>query len=242
MPILFNSVSTFVESVGRRRSIKHWNELDQVEMIYTGPTATVESWIPQVGAKNPYYPTMSCDGSETIAEVAGVTTLRTTYLGKFYGMGAPSVGSSEHPGEISWTTFDAVNVFISTPAGTDSNGDPTPAVYAFEFVSYTWLCRYIITTAIYKTLSRTPTATIGGGGGSVRTLSQFRTGRVSTNNGAGMIIAELTFPVVLIDSSVNPLNNGWFEITSTWGPQPQIITTLQDQETPNLTALNFPTS
>jgi hypothetical protein len=234
--------------VGQQQSINQWNTLDSMTMIYTGPTSSVGNWIPAIGSQNPTYSNMLCTGSQLVREVAGVTTLRTKWVGKFYSMGAPSVGSDEHPGEISWTNYDSVNVFVSTPAGgtsgtqTDDSGNLIPAVYAFEFVSYTWLCRFIITTAIYKTLLRSPTPTVGGGGGSVRVLSQFQTGRVSTNNGAGMILAELTFPVVLISSSVNPLNNGWFEVTSTWGPQPQIITTLQDQPTPNMaSSSSFPT-
>jgi hypothetical protein len=189
---------------------------------------------------------MVCDGSDVVNEVAGVTTLRTTYVGKLYDMGKPSIGSSTHQGEISWTSYAGMNTYVQTqgvqaggPKGTekDDDGNLIPAVapvIGVEFISYTWLARYIITTAVYKTMTRNsdPNQVIGSGGGSWRVTSEFPTGRVSNTSGAGMITGHLTFPTILLDSNKQPLNNGWFELTSTWGPQPEIQVILANIPTP----------
>jgi hypothetical protein len=248
MSVRLTNISTYVETVGRHRALTAWNTLDTLDCIFIGPTNSVDKWIPQIGSRHPTYGSMHCNGSDIVEEEGALTTLRTTYVGKFYDMGTASVGTATHQGEISWTNYDSVSVYVSVPgvpAGgpngneKDSGGNlipPVAPVNAADFVSYTWLARFIITTQIYKALTRSPASSIGGGGGTVSVTSLFRTGRVSANNGKGMIKAVLTFPTVLLDSSVNPLNNGWFEVSSTWGPQAEIVTTLVDIPMPDLSS------
>ena len=226
MHILFNSISTYVESVGRKRSIRRWNTLDSLECIFTGPTNSVESWIPQEGQSHPDYPTLTCDGSEVVAEAAGVTTLRTTYTGKYYGVGPVALGSSAHWGETSWTSYNNVNSYMTSGYVDNPDGSVTPPVIVFEFVSYTWACRYLIETATFKALSRSPGNIIGQTGGSVLSQITYRTGRAAAPTGLGLVVATLAFVNEMIDRQVNSLKNGWYEISETWGPEPIITTEL----------------
>jgi len=227
MPILFNSVNTFVEAVGRRRDIRQWNTLDSLQCIFTGPTASVNNWIPAIGSQHPDYGNMYCSGSEVVQEAAGVTTLRTNYVGKFYWMGPVAVGSSAHWGEVSYTQFSNVNTY-STGYVDNPDGTMTAPVITYEFVSYTYSVRYLIQAATYKTISRSPNSIIGGGGGGVLNQTTYQTGRISAQSGLGLVDSTLDFLVQMIDRQVNALNNGWFEIAETWGPQPVISTTLKN--------------
>jgi hypothetical protein len=233
MSITLTNISTYVETVGRRLSLRKWNTLDSLEMVYTGPTALANDWVPKVGSICPAYPLMTCEGVELLSEVAALTTIRVTYTGKLYGMGPIALGSSVHWGESSYTKFSGqVNQYLTTaavPESVDANGNDVPGsppVYTFEFVSYTYTVRYQISTATYRTISKLPYNPIGGPGGGVIFQETQQTARIGAPVGIGLIDSSLTFPNVMIDRQVTPLDNGWFEISESWGPQPTIETTL----------------
>lgn len=227
---IFSTIKTYVEQVGRRRSIRHWNMLDQLECIYNGPTATVEDWIPKIGQAHPEYPAMTADSIEVTRQAALITELRITYVGKFYGMGPVAVGSSAHWGESSWTTASKVTTPYSTFTQVLQGGIlvsvPTTA-YVPSYVSYSYVCRYLIRTATYKTISKDPNAIIGKIGNSgILSQSTWQSGQSFLDSGAGAVQSDLVFKSDMIDRQVSSLDNGWYEISESWGPQPVITSNL----------------
>jgi hypothetical protein len=82
------------------------------------------------------------------------------------------------------------------------------------------------TCATYKALHKGIISIGGGGGGALGYRYDYMTGRISVSSGLGLVNSALTFPIQLIDSQANSLNNGWYELSETWGPRPTIFTSV----------------
>jgi hypothetical protein len=78
--IIFNSISRFVEQVGRRYVWKY-AELDNLTSIWTGPTSGALGFKPRVGDRHPDYPLMFCTDSQITNREALVSEVTATYEG-----------------------------------------------------------------------------------------------------------------------------------------------------------------
>jgi hypothetical protein len=228
--ILFYSVTTYVEQVGRRRSIHHANTLDTLECIYNGPTMSIEDWIPKIGQSHPDYTSMTVDSVEITNQVAYITELRVAYVGKLYGMGPVAIGESAHWGESSWTTASIVTTPYQTTTQVLNGGIlqsvPTTA-YVKSYVSYSYICRYQVRTATFKTITKTPDLIIGNSGNSgIFSQHTWKSGQSFLDSPTGVVQSALVFETDMIDRSVNSLNNGWYEVAESWGPQPVITSSV----------------
>jgi hypothetical protein len=80
MPIIFSTVSQFVEQVGRRNAWKY-AELDVMMCIFTGPAAGALAFKPKVNDVHPQYPLMFCTDSGVTFQAAGIAEVQATYAG-----------------------------------------------------------------------------------------------------------------------------------------------------------------
>lgn len=78
--IIFNSVTAFVEQVGRRLVWK-WAELDNMICIWVGPQASALEFKPQINSRHPQYPLMFVTDSSITYKEAGVAEVSVTYAG-----------------------------------------------------------------------------------------------------------------------------------------------------------------
>jgi hypothetical protein len=170
---------------------------------------------------------MGFDGAETVNEAAGITEIRCTYVGKYYDNLQVTQSMGVQWGESSYVQYASYNVY-TTPGDIADDGTQSPPTFTYDFISYSWACRYQISIVTYKTLSKGNIGVIGSGGGSLLSRFDYRTARQSQNNGMGLVNSVLSFPVVLLDTSATALNNGWYEISSTYGPHPVIDTRVFD--------------
>ena len=114
--IIFNSVTAFVEQVGRRLQWKY-AELDNLLCTYIGPSASALQFKPPINSAHPSYPLMFVTDSSITNNEAGVAEVSVTYAGIIRTSGASSYLTppitTESPVQGS---RDFVNLFI-TPTG-----------------------------------------------------------------------------------------------------------------------------
>jgi hypothetical protein len=114
--IIFNSVTAFVEQVGRRLQWKY-AELDNLLCTYIGPSASALQFKPPINSAHPSYPLMFVTDSSITNKEAGVAEVAVTYAGIIQTKGASSYVTppitTESPTQGS---RDFVNLFI-TPTG-----------------------------------------------------------------------------------------------------------------------------
>jgi hypothetical protein len=79
-PIIFDSVDTFIEAVGRRQ-VWRYAELDQMSTIFTGPSSLAMRYKPKVNQRHPEFPLMFCTDSRITRDVALVAEINATYAG-----------------------------------------------------------------------------------------------------------------------------------------------------------------
>jgi len=80
MAIIFSSVRSFVEQIGRRRTYKI-GELDQMTCIYAGPTALVDQFLPQKNSSHPIYKLMFVESSDITNQQATISEVTVNYSG-----------------------------------------------------------------------------------------------------------------------------------------------------------------
>jgi|SRR5215472_5039752 len=78
--IIFNSVKTFVEQIGRRQ-IWRYAELDQMTTVFNGPSALASRYRPQVNSPHPDFPLMFCTDSQITNRGALIAEIQATYVG-----------------------------------------------------------------------------------------------------------------------------------------------------------------
>src|ERR1700746_1556279 len=114
--IIFNSVTAFVEQVGRRLQWKY-AELDNLLCTYIGPSASALQFKPPINSAHPSYPLMFVTDSSITNKEAGVAEVTVTYAGIIQTSGASSYITppitTESPVQGS---RDFVDLFI-TPTG-----------------------------------------------------------------------------------------------------------------------------
>lgn len=85
--VIFNSVSQFVEQVGRR-IVSKWGELDQLTCIYNGPASGAIAFRPKVNSTHPNYPLMFVTDSGIRYIGSQVAEVEVTYTGILQTSGA----------------------------------------------------------------------------------------------------------------------------------------------------------
>jgi hypothetical protein len=121
MSVIFNSVTQYVEQVGRIISQSKFGDLDTLETIFTGPTVLELQNTPAWGAKHPAYPFMSCESATITRKEAGISEIKARYIGKIRSqtsviLTTPVISSAWHEQNISWTTYTGSFTKIITPA------------------------------------------------------------------------------------------------------------------------------
>jgi hypothetical protein len=220
MSVIFNSVNQFVEAVGRRTVQEKPNSLDQLECIFTGPSALAIGFLPKPKSRHPVYPMMYCSRSEILAKEALVAEVRVSYVGKLSGapngvyITTPDVSRSRHLGSVSFTTTVSLSpILLAT-------------------TSYT--VRYIAKAATFKYLTnQAPAANFAGnfvaaaapllGSTNVqsfRTSLAYATGAPSS----GYMQASMVFEGDLVSVDVDDLDNGWFQVSEQYLTQALVNT------------------
>jgi hypothetical protein len=242
MPLIFNSVKTFVEQIGRRRAHKSkGTELDTMQCVYTGPTALVSKFIPLDGTPHGEFPFMISTGWDTKIGPASQSELIVDYVGKFQ-VGQVLENFSYHEGSISWSTYvgpvSRVIVprgVVSVPYQAPSVANPNPQtvfiiqeVLDTSYMTKSYVCRFTAKTCTHSIVSRSP----GGapsGGAAITAQTTFTTGASLSKNLFGLVSATLNFEEH-DDESVTDLGNGWFEVSVTSTMLPVIDSTVNTSQ------------
>jgi len=87
--IIFNSVTAFVEQVGRRLQWRY-AELDNMICVYIGPQASALAFKPKINSRHPQYPLMFVTDSSITNKEALVAEVSVTYAGIIQTSGASS--------------------------------------------------------------------------------------------------------------------------------------------------------
>jgi hypothetical protein len=229
MPLIFNSVTQFVETIGRRRThVSNPTQLDSLECIFTGPTELATGFVPLDLARHPQFPGMQCSGWTITNREALMAEARAQYSGKFTaGAGpyttVPVITCQRHLGEVSYTDQ------FSTSAQ--------------QIETLSWTVRFTARGVTFKYLQNyRPDPNSNGLFASqaqpylgTENVNRFTTGRsfetgvpsgsASTGFG-GHVSASLVFTNDLTDLQVSDLANGWFEVQETFLTQPHINTSV----------------
>jgi len=87
--MIFSTVTTFVEQVGRRQVWKY-SELDNMVCIWTGPASGALQFKPKINSSHPQYPLMFVTDSEIATKEGAVAEVSVTYAGIIQTNGAKS--------------------------------------------------------------------------------------------------------------------------------------------------------
>lgn len=80
MSIIFNSVTAFVEQVGRRTTQRFGTMVNYV-FVYTGPQSAFSSWVPKLGSNPQGYPLLYLNNAERRNMQANVCEATLFYIG-----------------------------------------------------------------------------------------------------------------------------------------------------------------
>jgi|SRR5215470_7951513 len=87
--MIFSTVTTFVEQVGRRQVWKY-AELDNMTCIWTGPADGALQFKPKINSHHPKYPLMFVTDSEIVTKEGAVAEVNVSYAGIIQTSGAKS--------------------------------------------------------------------------------------------------------------------------------------------------------
>jgi hypothetical protein len=229
--MIFSSVDSLIESVGRTRARK-WSELDTLTCLWTGP-----SWLsdnaPGIGATHPTYTNMELNASRKLSDVAGITRIQLDYVGLFDGggMGPIAHGSSGNEGELEYQEPISVNTF-QWIAGANSvfyQGSPVDKIYTWKVYTRSYVIRYFSLNNTFRYVRKGSGGPIGGGG-SILSSSIRPAGGSQTTYAQGTLFApfggieyylglgpwnysEDTFCSSFTEEPISP---SWYRCSETW--------------------------
>ena len=228
--MIFNSVTKFVESVGRTR-ISTQGQLDQMTVKWTGPTRLADSQAPGVGSYHSIFTSMQAQTVRKIVEAGGITALEIDYRGKFNGTKIPTfgdvtieVGASE--GEIEYTQPFAFIVL--------STGTPSSPSALYKVGLRTLVRRFVgLSTSYRYTLNpkpaQKPTGPLFGSGigpefinfqdrfageSSVNYVPNPSTAFLDAQRGGGTSVPVAN--LYCSNYSAVPTSQDWYQVTETW--------------------------
>jgi hypothetical protein len=239
MPVIFNSISEFVEAIGRRTTADKRNTLDRITCIFTGPSALALGFLPANGTPHPSFPLMYCERSSILAMAALVAEVQVSYIGKLVGSPsgiyrtAPDINRSRHLGSISYST--------------------TQSLSAVMLATTSWVVRFVARGVSFRYLTNqnlppdfdgyfaTEAAPYLG----VENVESFRAG-LSYATGApssGYMQSSLIYQPDLVDLSVDDQDNGWFFVTESYMTNAYVNTAIvgtPDESGTSSTTFQFP--
>jgi hypothetical protein len=233
MPVLFNSITQFIEQVDRRREHKsNPTQLDSLDCVFVGPAAIASNVCPADLAVHPMFTGMRCIGWTVVDKVALTAEVHAIYTGKLLaGSGPfttpPLITTSRHLGSISWTTS------ANATSPTITVGQQTITSKTLVVTSYT--ARFTLKSATFKYLTnRAPSPDFKGRFVSeanpylgmenfvkFTTACAYSGGTIAPTDGVwgGTLDQTLLFENDLTDLQVNDLGNGWFEVSEVYMTQ-----------------------
>jgi hypothetical protein len=226
--MIFNSISSFIESVGRTR-VSTRAQLDQMIIKWTGPTALVDTSAPGENSYHGIYTGMQVQTVRKIGEVAGVTTLEVDYRGRFDGIKTPNFGDviievSANEGEIEYQQpFSYFAQATGTPSSPSALYKVGTRTFVRRFVGLSTTYRYVMNPkpAIKPT---GPLFGVGIGPEFVSSTDRFAgEGSSSYVSDPNAVLAALrgvgTLPLADIYCSAYqaaPSSQDWYQVTETW--------------------------
>lgn len=240
MSVIFNSVSQFVEQVGRRRTHRsNPTQLDTMDCVFIGPSVLATGFVPLNLAIHPEFPGMQCSGWEITDKEALAAEVRASYTGKLNGGSglqttAPVITTSRHLGAISFSSSNSIS--------------------ATQIATTGWAFRYTAKGVTFKYLTnlRPAPGFVGNFADQAEpylgyeNLQSFRTS-LSYSAGApstGYTQATLSWHNDLTDLPVNDLGNGWFDCAEVYMTQVYVNSQVMGVPGQNFTVttvLGFPT-
>ena len=203
--MIFNSVRSFVESVGRTR-VSTRGQLDQLLVKSTGPTNLVDRIAPGSNAVHPLYPGMQVQTVRKIGEVAGVTTLEADYRGRFDGNKNPSFGDvlievSSNEGEIEFQqSFFTIGTAVTIRS------------FVRRFVGVSTTYRYV--------LNPKPAIKPGGplfqSGLGPEFYSHVDRLTGQSQSSGSLVNTSLLADLYLSSYQASPVSQDWYQVTETW--------------------------
>ena len=222
MPVIFNSITQFIESVGRRTVQSKRNSLDQMTCVFTGPNAMALGFLPFNGTPHPQYPLMLCENAEITNRGALVAEVRVSYVGKLKGaptgvyLTVPDIVRSRHLGSISYTTsYSNSPIQIATASYT--------VRYTAKAVTFRYLTNQppVADFAGNFVAQAQPYLGVENAKKFISALS-FSTGSPDS----GYLQTVLIMENDLTDVTINDLDNGWYEISEVYLTQPFLNTSI----------------
>ena len=233
MAVFFNSVSSFVEAVGRRTTNDKRNTLDRITTIWTGPSAGALAFTPANGTPHPEFPLMLCEKSSILAMAGLVAEVRVDYIGKLAGGSdtgiyrtTPDINRSRHLGSISYsTTASLSDILLATTSWV--------VRFTAKSVSFRYLTNEVLDPDFDGYFVSEATPYLG-----VENVVAFRAG-LSYATGApssGYVQSTLTYENVLDSLNVEDQDNGWYTVTENFITQAYIDTEVVGVPSPSGTS------
>jgi hypothetical protein len=222
MPIIYNSVTQFVETIGRRAVQEKPNTLDTLDCIFTGPAELALSFLPRPKTPHPEFPLMYCQRAEILSRAALVAEVKTSYIGKLAGAPsgiyatAPEIQRNSRTGSISYTTtYSTSPIQLATASYTIR--------YTAKSVSFKYLTNHPNPPAKFASAATPYLGTTN--------LLTFQSAPLVYSTGTGVLIAgvwsgylnnTLVWQNDLTNFGVYDLDNGWYEVTENYTTQPHV--------------------
>jgi hypothetical protein len=228
--MIFNTVKTFVESVGRERTSTR-GELDQLRIKYTGPTSLADQFAPGMNATLLQYPGMQVQTVRKIGDVAGITNLEVDYRGRFDAKHKPDFGDvlievSSAEGEIEYQQIFSALV--------ESTGTPSAPAGLYKVGLRTQILRFVGLSTTYRYVmnpkpAQKPTGPLFGDGIGPGFISQNTRfggeGSVTYTFDPNPLVAYMqtqhleSAPVADLYCSAYqavPTSQDWYQVVETW--------------------------
>jgi hypothetical protein len=212
MPLIFNSVTQFIEAIGRRTVKDKRNTLDRIDCIFTGDSAGALDFLPANGTPHPSFPLMYCEKAQIVTEAALMAEVRVSYIGKLIGSPSgiyrttPDINRSRHLGSVSYSTTQSIATWLL------SN---TSWVVRFtaKGVSFRYLTNEVLPSDFDGYFAVQAEPYLG-----VENVQSFRAGLSYAAGGpaSGFVQATLVYNNELVDLSVQDLDNGWYDVTESY--------------------------
>jgi hypothetical protein len=214
--LIFNTVSEFVETVGRRTTRDKVNTLDRISTVWTGPSALAIDFLPANKTQHPQFQLMYCERAVIGAQVGLTADVNVDYVGKLSGIGiyrtTPDIDRSRHLGSISYSDTQSLSaVTLATTSWV--------VRFTARGVSFRYLTNQNVPADFDGYFATQAAAYLG-----VENVETFRAG-LSYATGApssGYINSTLVYQNDLVDLSVKDLDNGWYELVEQYLTQAYI--------------------
>jgi hypothetical protein len=232
--MIFNSVTSFIESVGRTR-VSTRAELDQLVVKWTGPTTLVDKFAPGPNAVHPVLTGMQVRSVRKVVDVAGITGLEVEYHGRFDATHTPSFGDVIIEVSSSQAELDYQQAFSYLIGPGPGNSPSSPSVL-YKVGINTYVLRYNGLNTTYRYVLNPkpaikPTGPLFGSGigpeflpgaftrfggqNSVTTTTDPNTVLANLQAAAGNVFG-FSSDLYCSNYEAVPTTQDWYQVTETW--------------------------